>query len=521
MARPTWLPFPGCGEKWPESREVVLARLIDLATQTNRTDEEDRPGWIAPAFVLELRPNPIRQGRDRDELAVWRWLAEHYRHRDLDLHRLVDPDKFYDTAALEYPDVDRMSPETALELGTAQGSPGSLSLSGEDSRTQAAIRLLLRGAEDAAPESVTLKVLEPADPRLRVPEPPPAEVKLQPQTPRSVSFRIEWDEDRTNQEGPPPAGLIVQARLPNQRPYHLLVPLTIVSENTRPRLSLRADPAKPDDVPFDRLLLRTLPVRQNLFVFVRNPSPMSRDVIVEVVAGTDVIVRTPKAIPVKASTTVPVPGFGDPVLKPTDPLPEVPQGLKLRLRDSATGQVLDEQPLQPMIAAPLEYLEVTQPRFIPTRPGELNRLEVTLRALPQMTGPACRVKLIVPSDKDLFPAFRELPKGHLEGDLEPGGKSLPLYAEDIKLDPAAKEEGRFQVTIDGLQRALWYKTRFPAEGEAPNRDHRSDPASPIPARTGSQAGTTRQAPRPVRGRQRSAQCETGLRPGAVQEREVG
>jgi serine/threonine protein kinase len=444
---------------------LVRAKLVDMASQTERPDDDDRPGWIAPAFALELRPNPIRQARDRDDLAARGWLAGHYRHQDLDLHRLVDPDKFYDAAALEYPQLDRASPEAALELGMAPGFPASLSLSGQNNRAQAAIRLVLGGAGDAGPQKVALKVLEPADPRLRVPEPPPAELELPRQAPRTVDFRVEWAEDGAIQEGPPPAGLIVQARLPNQRPYHLLVPLTIVPERIRPRLVLRAGPARFDDLPFDRFLLRTLPGRQNFFVFVKNPSPVARDLLVEVMAGTDVIAVTPKPIPVKGRSAVPVPGFGAPVLKPTDPLPEAPQGLKLRLRDPAADQVLDEQPLQPAIAAPLEYLEVIQPRFIPAQPGEPNRLEITLRALPQMTGPACRIKLIVPSDKDLFPAFREPPKGYLEGDLEPGGKDLHLYAEDIKLDPAAKEEGRFQVTVDGLQRALWYRTRFSAQGE--------------------------------------------------------
>src|SRR4029077_221972 len=98
-------------------------------------------------------------------------------------------------------------------------------------------------------------------------------------------------------------------------------------------------------------------------------------------------------------------------------------------------------------------------------PGEPNRLEITLRALPQMTGPRCHVKLVVPSDKELFPAFLEPPKGQLEGDLEPGGKKLTLYAEGIKLDPTASEEGRFLLTIDGLQRVLWYETRFVPQGE--------------------------------------------------------
>jgi hypothetical protein len=122
--------------------------------------------------------------------------------------------------------------------------------------------------------------------------------------------------------------------------------------------------------------------------------------------------------------------------------------------------------LEPTVAAPLEYLEVKiQRMFIPSRPDESNRLEITVGSLPRMTGPPCRIKLTIPSDKKLFPAFMEPPVGRLVGELVPGGEDLTLYAIGIKLDPAAKnEEGLFHLTVDGLERVLWYRTRFVAQG---------------------------------------------------------
>ena len=128
-------------------------------------------------------------------------------------------------------------------------------------------------------------------------------------------------------------------------------------------------------------------------------------------------------------------------------------------------KVFDEQPLEPVIALPLEYLEVRPPpTFAPAAPGQPNQLEVTLRSLPQMTGPPCKIKLIIPPNKDLFSELLE-PQGSQEGTLEPGGKVLQLDAKGIKLDPNARtEEGLFYLTIDGLERVLWYKTQFVAEG---------------------------------------------------------
>ena len=74
-------------------------RLVELARQ----DREDRPGWIAPAFALESLSGPARQARDRSERAAQDWLGKHYRHESLDLHDLVDTDKFFETAARSAP----------------------------------------------------------------------------------------------------------------------------------------------------------------------------------------------------------------------------------------------------------------------------------------------------------------------------------------------------------------------------------------------------------------------------------
>jgi hypothetical protein len=160
-----------------------------------------------------------------------------------------------------------------------------------------------------------------------------------------------------------------------------------------------------------------------------------------------------------------VPGFGPPNLKPDEPLPEAPAGLRLRLRDFRTGQILDDQPIAPAIAEVSELLAVTRAQFIPPRSGEANRLEVALRALPQMIPPACHVRLNRPDDGEIFHALRVPLRGQFEGDVEPGGRELTLFAEGIKVSPTEIEDGMFQVSVDGFQRALWYRCRFVSQGE--------------------------------------------------------
>ena len=68
-------------------------------------------------------------------------------------------------------------------------------------------------------------------------------------------------------------------------------------------------------------------------------------------------------------------------------------------------------------------------------------------------------------DKDLFPALRELPKaGKLVGELTPDNPELTLYAAKITLDPNKDEVGSFYLDVDGVRRALWFRSRFPLIG---------------------------------------------------------
>jgi hypothetical protein len=440
-------------------------RLLELAGR----DQDDRPGWMAPAFALGSGSSAARQqARDRAYGAARAWLASHYLHESLDLHDLVDTDRFFETAAQECARSDRLAAETWLELAAAEGSATATGLSAQRNRADIGVRLIARGTGADGEQEVTLDVIPPDDRRLSVAAGLPRDIKLTPREPRTETIRVRWDEEGAGEvSGPPPSGLIVRARLRDRRAYHLLVPLSISPAGSTPRLVLRTDPGSTEDLPFDRLRLRAVPGRQGYVLFVKNPSSSARDVIVEILAGSVVVARNEKAFPVKAGSTVQVPGFGAPVPKPEETLKEAPAGLRIRLRDAAADRILDEQPLQPAIAVPQEYLEVSPPHFIPAVGGQPNRLEVSFQSLPQMTGPPCPIRLIIPSDKEVFPAYREPPKGKLEGELKPGGDRLDLFAEDIALDPSAPEEGRFQITIDNLERVLWYQTRFIAQEAKP------------------------------------------------------
>ena len=449
---------------------TVHGRITDALHRGEREPGEDRPAWIAPAFTLDEEHNPNRQSRERENLAAWTWLASRYLHESSDLQGVLDPsDTFFESASIELSRASEILREPRLKLNLPEQESSPRRLSTRQPKADVNVQLSLGGTDGGISERVTITFIEPDDPRLQVSKPQPAELEVSPAGLKPTRLHVVWDESKGIGPKAPPSGIIVQARLNSGRTFHLLVPIEIVPDNALPRLAIRVDPTRADDVPSDPLRLRTLPDRQPFFVVVKNPSLVDRKVIVEIMAGDSVIASSSEKdkppLEVKAGSTVAA-SFGEPTGKPTDPLDEAPQNLSLRLRDAAGGQEYERRDLRPVIASPLEYIEMVRAEFIPPRPGEVNRLEVILRSLPQMTGPPCPVKLDIPSDPELFPAFVEPPRGSLEGVIEPGGKPLPLLAEDIKLKPIAKDEGLFSLSVDGMARALWYQTRFVLEGQA-------------------------------------------------------
>lgn len=447
----------------------VHSRILDALDREKREPGQDRPAWIAPAFALDEGPNPVRLIRERQDLAVWSWLAGRYLHESRDLPlRIGSSDAFYESAYVDLQGASPFQPEPDLRLSQSGLAGNILQLTSRHKAADGNVQLILGPTDAGLSSRVAISVLQPDDPRLQVSRPHPAEMDLTPATARESRIHMGWDESRAGTARTPPAGVIVKARFASGRAFHLLVPVEIVSENAVPRLVLRANPTQDVELPFDPLRLRTLPGRQAFSVMVKNPSPVSRQVVVDIKAGDTVIASSSQkekpALEIKPNSTVSV-SFGEPTAKPSDPLPEVPRHLSLRLRDAASGQEYETREFRPQIAAPLEYIEVVRPQFIPARPGEVNRLEVTIRSLPQMTGPPCPVTLQLPADPELFPAFLEAPRGNLEGVVEAGGKPLQLYAEDIKLNPNAQAKGLLSLSVDGLARALWYQTRFVLQGQ--------------------------------------------------------
>jgi hypothetical protein len=468
----------------PARAWAAMARFAEMAyfmfeqqlNKGDRNDAYDRMGWLAPVDVAgfhDWAASPLRQVREQNARAAATWLANHYRYWSRDLHEQMDPDSFLEAAVRDCPTRGPGPAEIYPKIDVPAVKP---SLSPKAPSTTVSLPILLAGADAQDPQKVTLSVAKPDDARLRVTVSEPTAPEVAPAAPTPANLTVTWADEGIRGAALPPAGFFLRARMPDGLTYHALVPVSVVASGMYPGLALSSDPAQPDDVPMGDLRLRPIAgKRQPFYVFVKNPSAKPWKVIVEVWEADKVSASSgpnDKPLEVPANTSLAVPAFvtatpkaGEPPPKPDAPLPRLAGPLRLRLRDVA-GATLDEQPIRPAIAAPREYVEVRRAQFAPAAPGQPNRLTVELQALRQMTGPPCPVELVLPMDSELFPTLLGPPKdGTLTGQLEVGKPPVVLFAERIPLSPGGNnDEGSFYVNVDGVQRALWFRSRFPEAG---------------------------------------------------------
>src|SRR5262249_3388342 len=150
------------------------------------------------------------------------------------------------------------------------------------------------------------------------------------------SMQVRWVEDDLAAVPPPnPSGFIVQATLPGRRSFHQRVPTAIVSDRDRPRLVLASQPdlAQTEEIALERLRLRPLSNRQPFYLFVKNPGPTPRDLVVELQAGSGgepktVKVKVDASSPKRVGNFVPPPGP-----EPGKPLDALNGSLRFRLLD--------------------------------------------------------------------------------------------------------------------------------------------------------------------------------------------
>jgi hypothetical protein len=294
----------------------------------------------------------------------------------------------------------------------------------------------------------------------------------------------------------PPRGLLVQVRV-NGRAFHHRLPVNLRDVTDRLDILLTDRPEAPAEDGLDELRLRPLPGRQTYHLFVRNRSPRTRNLSVQLAGPRGVLpggaakltLRENETLPVRfgaPSTPAPVPptmpqpmatqptGMTTPPVaaKPAtadEELPELGGWLEVRLLDSDEGDaVVATRRFDADVAAAEEYLQVASIRFDPVSirerglGGAVNRLNLTVRAVPGMTGPPCPVEAVLVGPDGRTPL--KVRRGTLRGEVTAGGGDVVLIAEEVELPGGTDGVGSVHVTVDGRERAFVFRVNYLREG---------------------------------------------------------
>jgi len=490
---------------WSSSEVDKVCRLMadiaqsDYHSFTDRLSSDklmigdiDLAGLLSPAYALRLadanadggEDNPCTTARKRDSLEARNWLAAHYQHESLDLHDLADQDNFFESAARnclpDRPFTGEAHP--LIELRDAQRRPVTVQdpfkLTAEHRQGQVSLELRLENPGDANAANgvkTELSVIQSDDSRLKV-TPVPDKLSLSNES-RRVDVQFELAAGNGSRKAPP-SEFFIRLKLENGRRYHARIPIKIVTGELDPSLVLSTDPVTLKKVAENKIRLRPIPgLPQPYYVFVENRTDKDVAVTVAVMAGGTIKARGgTKEIPIKVKTGSfeRVKSFVDsPPLKKGEPLTKLVEPIQLQLLDATTGDLIKELRLPVDVLSPRDYMQYTSGEFIPYRPGFPNRLTVVINPLPALGDLPCPVELVLPEDRELFPAFKGQPtEGKRFDKLEAGGKPVDLTVRDIPLNPNVDDTKptSFYLNVDGLEkadaikRAFWFKTTFRADG---------------------------------------------------------
>jgi hypothetical protein len=150
--------------------------------------------------------------------------------------------------------------------------------------------------------------------------------------------------------------------------------------------------------------------------------------------------------------------------------------LQVRVTEAETGTLVGRRQVQLGVAAPAEYLQVTNIQFTPQgpTPAQTNRLAVKLKSTGPLGATPCIVELVLPARR--VPGLLGLKDGVLKGEIPPEGGALELWAEDLRFLPGVEENGFVSLTIDGRERAMVFQTTFARSGDpiTPRPDFATD-----------------------------------------------
>ncbi len=426
---------------------------------------------LDPAIIpreTESLPAVALRTRRSAEVASWRAERATYEAKDLENQGLLSPllRRFYARQLAGFRPKSSTN-ESYVEVST---EPRQLRLTPETPAGGVTVKVR---PHDAHPSEMTLRLLRPEGDALNLSPDLAAEPRLLSAGPAIVPVRVGVNL-ATAESALLPEGVLVQLRH-RGRAYHSRLPVSARDVTDRVEILLGNTPQAPE-VSLNVLALRPLDKPQPYYLFLRNPSPRTRKIGVELATGgavlpgaqatltlagneTKLVSFTPSTPPAAAPPAAPTAGQ-----KPSPELPELQGSLEVRLLDvEEKNQLLEVKTIRVEVASPRSYVEVVEARFSPpardrSEPDGKNLLEISLRPTSGFTGPPCKAELVLPG-------VLGANKGTFRGELTAGGAALRLTAEDLRVTPGAAEDGSFSLTVDGVERAFVFRATFAAVGD--------------------------------------------------------
>jgi hypothetical protein len=214
------------------------------------------------------------------------------------------------------------------------------------------------------------------------------------------------------------------------------------------------------------LRLRPGKFRQPYYLFVVNPDDRPRKFAVQLLDGDAPVKGAQVTLTVEAGATKPV-HFGDAEPPAKDALPPLQGPLGWQLLDGDTNAVLDAQTIPVDVAAPREYVQVSEIRFDPGREPGKNLLSASLRTLQSVPGPDIPVEMVLsPARVPNLGGYKEATlTGVLKARPDKEAQPINLYARQLRLLPAEDENGQVAIHVDGYERAFLFRATFAREGD--------------------------------------------------------
>jgi hypothetical protein len=444
-------------------------RLGDQLKKDSRLEARDLLLRVLNPFdtppLPEAERTPCLQMHKERAEQLWTWHAGRYRYEQEDLRALGDATQsFYADWAEEYSARGRDVPEMArVEFPAAGPSP---SFRDGSRQVQANLKLRVHPAAGGAPvKEVQVKGISGDETWLQVDPVPPV-----PVSGRDISAQLTLRlPPGAEKGGTPPLGVLVRAQV-NGRSFHHKLPVQMPEPEGKRLIVLVGETRQPPSLPLTDLRLRP-GVPQTAYVFVHNPGDQDQDVFVELRPDRD---RTravrPAGSPVRvkagATEVIPFAAASAPG-KPPDLL-ELRGPLEIVVLDKAGNALARPQVLTVSYKQPREYIEVVaSPEFVQAKNGT-NRLTMQVRPVKgALTGQPCKVRM-QPACKDLLRFSVDDRARSLEADSE----AQTLSVGNLEFDESAPTEpsGFVYLDVDGFERALVYRMKFPGKGSYTGRE---------------------------------------------------